>query len=573
MIGPTESLILLLSVPLSTLLAAFVYLTHQQAERIARLVLLSIALVAALATMVGGNTQTMDVPLLISWLPAAGIAPVVIGPQLDAITLSLVVAVALLTLVTVASLPPGWRRLDTALLLVASTAVHVACIGDHLLLRLAAIEVLLLSVFLLIAMAGSGAVVGLLMSQRLAAGVLLLAGLIAGWHETATRILGVDVNHWVPLLMLLAALVLGGGLPFHRGLHLLAGQPAAVRAHLSALLLLVSGAIVLPVAGRLAPSALFVVTVGLVGSAVLAVILSLFAQSPARAQLWMWASQLGFVVTLTLQIDPVLAVTSWVCLALIRPAAAQSVDIAVVAMGDAPYAARRWGGLAGSLPAACWLGVIGAVAVAGLPPFGLFASLAGLSALLPVTATGHLPLIAATVFVALPALRLGLWPFIGTARSSVMAPREQTRVPATTIGLVAVCAVIGLLWPLVQMVTGALPPTSALVVSAAVTVSLLGVGLLVGHRDRTEPIDAEPPPWRQLLDDGFRFPHHPGAWLRLMLRQVAWLVDLLSLLPAGMARLLRGSAWLLTWSESRPLWWVGLSVVGVMAAVLLGGAR
>ncbi|MBT6146239.1 MAG: hypothetical protein HOH74_12455, partial [Gemmatimonadetes bacterium] len=552
-----------LSIAPLTLLAAFVWFRNGQVERIVRLILLAVALLAAIGSLWLTGEPTILSPRL-SWLPIPGAGPpITMGIRVDAVTSGLTLAVALLSWVTLAALPAGWRRTDTVLLLTASTAAHMAIIGDHLLLRLAAIEGLLLSVVLLIA--DRRTIASLLVTQRLAAGALLLAGLILGWPDASTHFPQIErVEAWVPLLVMLAILALGGALPFHRSLRPLAAQSAAPRAHVSALLLLVSGGLSLQLAGQLDPMPTTLTTVGLAVTAGVAAIMSLVALDAGRAQLWMWASQLGFALAVTLHADAAVAVSLWICLALVRPAAAQALDIVQAALGDEPFAARRWGGLAGSLPVACGLSVLAGVAVVALPPFGLFATLAHLLAPLPLGDPDSLPLIGAALFVVLPALRLGLWPFIGASRRSVLAPQEQTSVPRWVAATTAGSAVIGFLWPVSQLLTAHLPPTPVIGASAILVFGLLLISVLLGRRRRPELGDGQVSPWRNVVDQGLPLPSHLRRWVLAVLRRVAWFIDLLGLLPALVTGLLRASAWMLAWIESRPLWWAGAGMVGLI---------
>ena len=571
MMSTAQTLWATLSIPALTLLAALAWLPKERAERMVRLALLTGALVVAIGSMWSTTGQAVlsnEFP----WLSTPGTGPTInMGIRVDTIFSGLTLAIALLSCVTLASLPRGWRRTDTVLLLTASAASHVAIIGDHLLLRLAAVEGLLLSVLLLIV--NRRCVAGLLATQRLAAGALLLAGLIVGWQDASMHLPRIEpVERWVPLLTLLAILALGGALPFHRSLRSLATQPAAVRAHVSALLLLVAAGFSVSLAGQLDPQLAPAVTICLIVVAAAAAILSLAALDAGRAQLWMWSSQLGFALVVTLHAGAGIAVSVWICLALVRPAAAHALDIVQSALGDESPNTRRWGGLAKALPMAFGLSTLAAAAVA-LPPLGLFAALVHLLAPFQLGDPASAPVFAVALFIALPAMRLGLGPFVGTSRSSVLAPHGQTSLSRSVAAMAVVSAVVGLLWPLSELIADPLPPLPTMGVGAILGLGLPLTALLLGRHRGKGPESETVSPWRAAVDDGLPLPSHIHRWPQSALRQLAWCIDLLALLPAFVTGLLRASVWLLAWIDSRPLMWAGAGIVGLIAALLLERAQ
>ncbi len=131
----------------TTLLAALVPVSADGHRRVIQSILLGVALVGSAAGYVATSGTLSSSGF--GWLTIPGrgsaiLANVYIGPE----SALLIGAIALLTLVTRVALPPATTRLDAGMLFGASTAVHVVVVGNHLLLRLAALEWLLLSVLL-----------------------------------------------------------------------------------------------------------------------------------------------------------------------------------------------------------------------------------------------------------------------------------------------------------------------------------------------------------------------------------------------------------------------------------------
>lgn len=553
----------------TTLLAALVPVSADGPRRVIQSILLGAALVGSAAGYVATSGTLSSSGF--GWLTIPGrgsaiLANVYIGPE----SALLIGAIALLTLVTRVALPPATTRLDAGMLFGASTAVHVVVVGNHLLLRLAALEWLLLSVLLLVLQRGTS-ILGLLVAHRIAAGALLLAALIGGGWQVRLfgEVTGTDSVTWVPGLVLLAALALSGGFPFHRSLLPIVSLPAAVRAHISGLLLLAAGGLVLRVVEMGDWTGSSTVGFGFILPALAAAILSLASTDLRRAQLWAWSSQLAFAVALTLSIPAVIAAGVWVCLALVRPAAAWALDVVDAALGDTADA-NRWGGLAASLPVACWMSVLAAVGVAGLPPWGLFILHGHLLATHPPATPEFAMLALLPALVVVPALRLGLWPFLGSPRHSVLAPLEQTAVPSPVVATVIFSAVIGGLWPLTLLLTQHLPSTPAFGTVAALGLVLLLVTGWVGRRRPDVDPELSASPLRQFVGDGLALSIRRFRGVTGGLRQLAWLVDIVSLVPGVLVLVCRGVGWGVTWVESRPLWWAVLTTAAMVAAILGG---
>lgn len=553
----------------TTLLAALVPVSADGPRRVIQSILLGAALVGSAAGYVATSGTLSSSGF--GWLTIPGrgsaiLANVYIGPE----SALLIGAIALLTLVTRVALPPATTRLDAGMLFGASTAVHVVVVGNHLLLRLAALEWLLLSVLLLVLQRRTS-ILGLLVAHRIAAGALLLAALIAGGWQVRLfgEVTGTDSVTWVAGLVLLAALALSGGFPFHRSLLPIVSLPAAVRAHISGLLLLAAGGLVLRVVEMGDWTGSSTVGFGFILPALAAAILSLASTDLRRAQLWAWSSQLAFAVALTLSTPAVIAAGVWVCLALVRPAAAWALDVVDAALGDTADA-NRWGGLAASLPVACWMSVLAAVGVAGLPPWGLFILHGHLLATQPPATPEFAMLALLPALVVVPALRLGLWPFLGSPRHSVLAPQEQTAVPSPVVAAVIFSAVIGGLWPLTLLLTQHLPSTPALGTVAALGLVLLLVTGWVGRRRPDVDPELSASPLRQFVGDGLALSIRRFRGVTGGLRQLAWLVDIVSLVPGVLVLVCRGVGWGVTWVESRPLWWAVLTTAAMVAAILGG---
>ncbi len=541
-----------------TLLAAFAYLPSIRSARVVR----GILLLGALGASIYGDVSTLRlVSPSLDWMIIPGqTSSIQLSAHIDPSVGLLSIAVAALTVAMFVSLPDHVARSEVTLLLLASAATYVVIAGGHLLFRLAASEMLMLTVLLLV-VGQTKKITQLVSAQRIAGGALLLAALT--WNGQAGQ----------ALLIVVAALSLGGGFPFHRSLLVLESCGRAQRAHLSGLLLLAAGGLVLRLVDN--PEALgwWSSRVGwLVIPAALMGLLSLASTDLRRAQLWSWSSQLGFAVAMTLYASALhttqLAAAVWICLALVRPAASLAADTVVVALGDEPQASR-WGGLASALPVACWMSVVAGFSIAGVPPLGMWAPNAGLLAGLAPTTPEFILIAAMPLLLLLPSLRLACWPFFGPPRHSVLAPQEQTDMPAVVVAVIILCCAAGALLPVALMINQPLPSMHALAAPALVALVAGLIVLLTGRHRSAAGLEDSPTRLRQYLGDGLP-PPWGGRWLTGILRQLYWMMELVSLLPGAAAQGVRVIAWGVTWLESRPLWWVVLTVVG-FAITTIGG--
>ena len=372
-------------------------------------------------------------------------------------------------------------------------------------------------------------------------------------------------------LVIAAVMALGGCFPFHRGLLALQSCAPVQRAHLSSLLLLASGGLLLrltndpAVADLWATRAMwFAIPAALTG------LMSLASTDLRRAQMWSWSSQLAFAILVTLHFGTEPVVGVWICLALVRPAASLAADTVITALGGDASAAR-WGGLASALPAVCWMSVIAAACVAGLPPLGLFALNTQLLA--PLVPTSHVFALAAALpaILILPAMRVGFWPFFGPPRHRVLAQRGQTALSPLVVTVVIGSAVLGALATLALMLESAVvPPLPALATAALVAITLGLITQLLGRHRRQDESVPVPGLLRQYVGDGAYLPRASAAWIPTVLRHLTWMIEGLALLPGAIAQMLRAAGWGVTWLESRPLWWVCLTVAGIALAILGG---
>ena len=563
-----QGLLVLLGPAVFTLLAAFSHLRSARAAWGVRCALLLSALGVVIYGVLNGGTQLPST----EWLLIPGQSPAIqLGWYANSSARLLVAAVAVLTLVTLVALPDSVSRADTSLLLIASAATHVVLVGEHLLVRLAAAEILLLMVLLLV-VSVTTKIQRLVLVQRVAAGLLLLVSLISGGQRSLVEMLGAgSVDFWVPALVIAAVMALGGAFPFHRGLLALQSCAPVQRAHLSSLLLLAGGGLLL----RLTSDPMvtdwwstramwFAIPAALTG------LMSLASTDLRRAQMWSWSSQLGFAILVTLHFGTDTVVGVWICLALVRPAAGLAADTVSTALGE-DARAPRWGGLASALPAACWMSVIAAVCVAGLPPLGLFALNAQFLA--PLVPTSHLFALTAGLpaILILPAIRVGFWPFFGPPRHRVLAQCEQTALRPLVVAVVIGSAVVGALVPLALMLeSAAVPPMPALATAAAVVIALGLITQLIGRQRGQDESAPVPGLVRQYVGDGAYLPRASATWMPTVVRHLMWMIEGLALLPGAVAQMLRATGWGVTWLESRPLWWGCLTVIGIALAILGG---
>ena len=173
-------LLVLLGPAVFTLLAAFAHLRSARAAWGVRCALLLAALGVAIYGLLNGGTQLPSA----EWLLIPGQSTAIqLGWYADSSARLLVTAVAMMTLVLLVALPDSVSRTDTSVLLIASVATYVVLIGEHLLVRLAAVEILLLMVLLLV-VSVTTKILRLVLVQRVAAGLLLLVSLILGGHRS-----------------------------------------------------------------------------------------------------------------------------------------------------------------------------------------------------------------------------------------------------------------------------------------------------------------------------------------------------------------------------------------------------
>jgi NADH-quinone oxidoreductase subunit L len=393
---------------------------------------------------------------------------------------------------------------------------------------------------------------------------------------------------WSGLLLLTAAAVKGGQIPFHYWWSSAVGGPAVANAlvHATAMgmlaILLLTRSPVLFAPGSI-PGQLAVVIGGLSG--IMGIAMALGTRDVQRGLGHATTSQLGFVFVaigigareaglFLLLSHTFFKVLLLLCIGKIFPAPGSE--------GDANGLRRR-------LPVSSWAFLVGALAMGGMPPLvgfwgyaALLASIYRIAGDLFIWAAGCALLLPTAFFGA----RLGLIIFKEREEESEAREKEGESplliLAFLGLGLLVVAGGAmeyfrkeGMIASLLAPPQTALPPLALVAVPGAVV--LVGMGLAwAGRKSGKKNADKGENWLRHLLDEGF-YVEEIGERLigRPLVAVARWLRDVVDVLVidllciGGLALTVRGAGWLLARMQSGQVWSCALGIAVGTAAILL----
>ena len=393
---------------------------------------------------------------------------------------------------------------------------------------------------------------------------------------------------WSGLLLLVAAAVKGGQIPFHYWWASAVGAPAVANAlvhatamgMLAILLLARSPALFAP--GSI-PGQLAVIIGGL--SSIMGIAMALSTRDVQRGLGYATTSQLGLVFVaigigareaglFLLLSHTFFKVLLLLCVGKIFPESGSESDA---------------NGLRRRLPVSSWALLVGALAMGGMPPLAGFWGYAALLASIYRIA-GDLFIWAASCTLLLPTA------FFGARLGLIIFKEEEGESQAGGKGGESPLLVLALLGLALLAVTGglmeyfreegvvatllappqtALPPLALVAVPGAVV--LVGMGLAwAGSKNGKRDADKRENWLRHLLEEGFyvekigeQFVGRPLGAVARWLRDVVDVLVIDLLCVGGLALTVRGAGWLLARMQSGQVWSCALGIAVGTAAILL----